>query len=130
MTKTVFERLTKSKCVPVHVKIWNRTEIKTGARVTGLHFKHFKSFWTNCVHRFKAKNCFKHDKQRHLVSKMKFEIFFVKAQVPFYNYTIVLGRGYYPVKIDFSAFPPLDITLINKTCKLLCNILHSKRNMI
>ena len=75
-----------------------RSQIFTRLKTTqGLPFKPFRSFGTDWVLRFKAKNWSKHDKQRHLVSKMKFEMFFVEAQDPFHNYTTVLGRYYYPV---------------------------------
>ena len=38
-----------------------------------------------CAEGSQRKNCSKHDKQRHLLSKMKLEIFFVETQDPLHN---------------------------------------------
>ena len=78
-------------------------------------FRHFFIFLTpDCFQMLKfysqKKKRFKHAKQRHLVAKIKFRIFFVEAPGPFHNFTTVYGRFYYPVKSPFSAFPPLLLT--------------------
>ena len=60
--------------------------------------------WADCGNIFIAKNTkndLKHEKQRHLVSKMQFEIFFIKAQDPFHKYTAVFERCYFLVKSSF-----------------------------
>ena len=63
---------------------------------------------------FKAKNSFKHNKQRNLVSKMKFKIFFVEAQDPFHNFTTVLERCYYPVKSHFFGISTPNYKVFNR----------------
>ena len=63
-----------------------QSQIFTRVRVAQqLHFKLIKSFvasWSDMFtgKKLKKKNSFKHDKQRHLVSKMKCEIFLVKPE--------------------------------------------------
>ena len=43
---------------------------------------------------YSRKNRFKHEKQRHLMVKIKSRTFFVEAHGPFYNLTAVFGRYY------------------------------------
>ena len=73
--------------------VWGPITFFSRPRTTqGLHFKPIKS-WANCVDMLTVENCLKHDKQRHLVSKMKFEIFFVLAQGQFHKLRIVFRRA-------------------------------------
>ena len=72
-----------------------------------------------CAEGLKPENCSKHDKQRLLVFKMKFEIFFIEAQDPFHNYTTYLEGAFTKSKIHFSAFPPLIHSLLEKRSYLL-----------
>jgi len=55
---------------------------------------------------YSQNNGCKHEKQRHLVAKIMFRIFFVEAQDPFNILATVFGRSYYPVKSHFRHFHP------------------------
>ena len=64
---------------------------------------------------FTVKNCFKHDKQRHLVPKKKNHFFLQKPGI-----LLTASQQYFRVsinqsKFDFSAFLPLYIFLSQKT---------------
>ena len=60
----------------------------------------------------KLKNCLKHDKQRHLVSKMKFKIFQIEVQGPFPKYTTVFERCYHRVKSSFFGISTPNHTVL------------------
>ena len=81
---------------------------------------------------FQPENCLKHDRQRHIASKMKFEIFYVEAQNRTWEVLLPnqkqgsVGRdesswesqaGTINFKlcrrVYFSAFPPLSIVNID-----------------
>ena len=52
---------------------------------------------------FTTKNCFKHNRQHHLVFKMESKIFSVAEQDPFLILTAVFGKFTYPVKSHFFS---------------------------
>ena len=61
-----------------------------------LHFKPINSLEAAGAKNLEPKNRFKHGKQRQLVAKIMFRIFFVEAQDPFNILTTVFVRHFHP----------------------------------
>ena len=73
-----------------------------GIEISKLFWMRFPGFANNRFHKIlHQKKRFKHEKQRHLVAKIKFRIFLVETPGPFRNFATVFGRCNNPVKSPF-----------------------------
>ena len=97
-----------------------RSKIFTRSQATQkLHFEPINSLAGAGAKYLQPKYRLKHEKQRHLVAKIKSRIFFVEALGPLNNSTTVFGRCYYLVKSQFFGIStPSDSSICKEVLVL------------